>query len=104
MCAAAVAVSGTCLGVIQQNVQKGRASQVWNMVSAPPTGLSASPGESFYIEILAFIFSFTAAVFSYRCPSESIVPTRFDSVESEDRMRECLITHESGPDADEWDD
>lgn len=102
MCAAAIAVSGTCLRVIQQNVQKGRASWVWNMVSAPPTRLSASPGESFYIEILAFIFSFTAAIFSYRCPPESMVPTQFDS-ESEDRVRECLIT-ESGPDEDEWDE
>lgn len=104
MCVAILAVSGTCLWVIQQNVQKGRVSWVWRAASAPPGGLSTSPGESFYIEILALIFSFMAAFFSRHGPPESIVsPRQFYSAESGDRERECLIT-EPGPDGDEWGD
>lgn len=103
MCVAALVVSGTCLRVIQENVQKGRVSRVWNAAPAPPSGLSTSPGESFYVEILALLFSFMAAFFSYRCPPESIVPTQVYSGETEDRERECLIA-EPGPDGDEWGD
>lgn len=103
MCVAVLAVSGTCLGVIQQNVQKGKVSRVWNAASAPGGDLSTMPGESFYIEILALVFSFMAAIFNYLCASESTVPTQFHSVEHEDREREHLIS-EPEPDGDEWGD
>ncbi|KAM9440287.1 uncharacterized protein Hap1MRO34_025568 isoform 2-T2 [Clarias gariepinus] len=99
MCLAILVVSGTCLWVIQQNVQKGRLSWVWSTAPAPSKGLSTSPGESFYIEILALIFACVASVFSFVCPPGSFVPT----MESEDRERECLIT-DLGPDGDEWGD
>ncbi|KAI5089123.1 hypothetical protein C0J45_20531 [Silurus meridionalis] len=103
MCGAVLAVSGACLYVIKQNVQKGRTSWVWSTTSAPPGGMSTLPGESFYIEILALFFSLMASIFSFICSPESFVPTQFYSVEHEDRERECLIT-EPGPDDDEWDD
>lgn len=104
MCVAILAVSGTCLWVIQQNVQKGRVSWVWRTPSAPPSGLSTSPGESFYIEILALVFSFMAVVLSRHGLPESVAsPEHFYPVESEDRERECLIS-EPGPDGDEWGD
>ncbi|MCI4394220.1 hypothetical protein PGIGA_G00166350 [Pangasianodon gigas] len=103
MCVAVLAVSGTCLWVIQHNVQKGRVSWVWNTASAPPSGLNTLPGESFYIEILALIFSLMAAVFSCLCSPESIVPPQLNSGEPEDRERECLISG-PGPDGDEWGD
>lgn len=103
MCVAVLTVSGTCLWVIRQNVRKGRLGRVWNATSAPPVAPSVSPGESFYIEILAVVFSGLAAIFSYLSPPGSIVPAPFYSVEQEDRERECLIS-EPGPDADEWSD
>ncbi|XP_053474182.1 transmembrane protein 127 [Ictalurus furcatus] len=103
MCVAVLAVSGTCLWVVQQNVQKGRVNWVWSTASAPPSGLSTSPGESFYIEILALGFSFMAAVLSCHRPSESIVPSQFNSVEPEDGETERLIAG-TGPDEDEWGD
>ncbi|KAI5615714.1 hypothetical protein C0J50_0395 [Silurus asotus] len=103
MCGAVLVVSGACLYVIKENVQKGRTSLVWSTTSAPPGGMSTLPGESFYIEILALFFSLMASIFSYICSPESLVPTQFYSVEHEDRERECLIT-EPGPDDDEWDD
>lgn len=96
-------MSGTCLRVIQQNVQKGKVSRVWNSASAPPSDLTTTPGESFYIEILALVFSFTAAIFSHLCALEYTVPTQSHSVEQEDNERECLIS-EPGPDRDEWGD
>ncbi|XP_058238632.1 transmembrane protein 127 isoform X2 [Hemibagrus wyckioides] len=102
-CVAALAVSGTCFWVIRQNVQKGRTGWVWTTASAPPSGLITMPGESFYLEILALLFSVVAAIFSCRCPPESIVPSQFYSVESEDRERQRLIS-DPGPDSDEWDD
>lgn len=111
MCLAVLAVSGTCLWVIQHNVQKGRMGWVWKTAPAPvpiqalarapspPSGLSTMPGESFYIEILALFFSVMAVIFGYHCSPGSI---EF-SEDPEDRERECLIA-EAGPDADEWSD
>lgn len=103
MCVAVLAVSVTCLSVIQQNVQKGRVNWVWNTASAPPNGLSTTPGESFFIMIIALIFSLPAAILSYRSHPESVVPTQVYSEEQEDRERECLITDPES-DEDVWGD
>ncbi|TSL28289.1 hypothetical protein Baya_5804 [Bagarius yarrelli] len=103
MCVAILTVSASCLWVIRQNLRKGKQGRVWDSTSAPPGRPVVSPGESFYIEILALVFSGLAAIFSYRCPPGSVVPGSFYSVEHEERERECLIS-EAGPDADEFSD
>ncbi|KAL7835099.1 hypothetical protein SRHO_G00293460 [Serrasalmus rhombeus] len=79
LCLVVLGVSGACLYVIRQNVQKEALGP-----STHTSGLSTLPGESFYIEILGLFFSVTAAAFSLCCRLEPIAPNQDLSEESGD--------------------
>ncbi|XP_026887934.2 transmembrane protein 127 [Electrophorus electricus] len=91
LCLIVLGVAGTCLYVIEHNVQNGRWGSLWDHPSTPPYGLQTYPGESMIIEMLAILFSLGAAAFSLRCPPEPTTPSRYLSVESEDGETEPLI-------------
>ncbi|XP_036436953.1 transmembrane protein 127 [Colossoma macropomum] len=98
LCLVVLGVSGACLYVIQQNVQKEALGP-----SSHTSGLYALPGESFFIEILALFFSLIAVAFSFCCPLEPIAPYRDLSEESVDGEgeREPLIGG-TGKDGEAW--
>ncbi|XP_066517118.1 transmembrane protein 127 isoform X2 [Hoplias malabaricus] len=91
LCLVVLGVCGVCFNVIQQNIQKGRLGA---------HGLSVLFGESFYIEMLGFVFSFMASIVIIRCPPEPNASTQDLSEEPEDREREPLI-RETGPDPED---
>ncbi|XP_072552107.1 transmembrane protein 127 [Salminus brasiliensis] len=102
LCMVVLGVCGACLYVIQQNLQKGRLALLWarpvQVPSVRASGLHATPGESFYIEMLGLVFSFLALGFSIKCPSQ---PIQYLPVEHEEEERQPL-TGAMGLDREEW--
>ncbi|XP_062844988.1 uncharacterized protein LOC134303488 [Trichomycterus rosablanca] len=96
LCLAVLAVSGACLYVIQENVQKGRLA--W---PSQASGFNTRFGESWYIAVFGLTLAIVAAVVSCKCPVEPVVPDQYFSVEHEHGETERLIK-EAEPDRDEW--
>ncbi|KAG9338297.1 hypothetical protein JZ751_025968 [Albula glossodonta] len=93
----ALAICGTCYWVILHNLRKGLVGWFWDMRGAK--GLQPSPGESFYIAILALLFSGMAATFSFSRMREHSPLGEYAPIEPGDSDSEPPSAREPG---EEW--
>ncbi|XP_067262200.1 transmembrane protein 127 [Chanodichthys erythropterus] len=84
-CMAVVGVCAACMCVIEHNLQRGK-----QRAESSPV-LCLFPGESFFIEMLGLIFSFTACGFALKGRPETVRSCDYLSVDGEDSDTEPLI-------------
>ncbi|XP_036384361.1 uncharacterized protein LOC118777488 [Megalops cyprinoides] len=102
LCAGALGVCGTCLYVIIRNLQKGLAGRFWDGNGGGggrASDLHPSPGESFYIALLALLFSVLAAGFGLRGCAETSPHGDYMPIEPGDSDCETPAAREP---AEEW--
>lgn len=92
---------GACLGVVVHNLRKGLIGQYWDGGGGRSGGteLHSSPGESFYIAVLALLFSGLAATLSLRGTCQPSPGGEYMPIESGDSDLEPPSAREPG---EEW--
>ncbi|KAJ8395596.1 hypothetical protein AAFF_G00030770 [Aldrovandia affinis] len=97
LCLGAIGVCGTCFCVILHNLRKGLVGRFWDRGGG--SGLQPSPGESFYIALLALLFSGLAATFSLRGTGQPSPQGDYAPIEPGDSDSEPPSAREP---AEEW--